>query len=120
MRANKVMTAASLVCGETDKMKHFITCPGSTVVTAPLMHCIQSNIPGITATQVTCLEVNAPDSVQLPLVWLIAIVLDYTWERRKAANRDFLQGELLAIHSLFTLATKFSDLVLNDYLFSLQ
>ena len=78
MRANKVMTAASLVCGETDKMKHCITCPGSTVVTAPLMDCLQSNIPGITTTQVTGLEIDAPDSVERPLVWLIAIVLDNT------------------------------------------
>jgi hypothetical protein len=102
-RINKVPSPSCSLCNDLDGMDHFISCDHGSAVMVLLLRCLAKYMPTITPTKVALLQFEMPKSLELPLVWITVITLEYVWERRQV-NRPvspaFLQGELWGRHCL--------------------
>ena len=99
-RMGKVQSSICLHCdGIPDSTVHLITCSYSSEVTSRLQNCLASYLPGTTPQDITRLNLAVPDSLRLPLTWLVSSCLLYVWEQRssgKAARLDVCRAELLS------------------------
>ena len=68
-------------------------------MTTPLLESLSDHIDNITPGSIVKLDIRAPESWDLPAVWLVATCLQFIWENRisgKVATRSACKAELTA------------------------
>ena len=71
-----------MFCDQPDSTCHIILCSNSSEVTMPLMNCLSTHLDNITPENIVMMNMKPPESVELPLTWLVATCLGYVWEMR--------------------------------------
>ena len=61
----------------------FYSCTGNQSIPVKLMSLLRTYEPGIEVHQVLNLDLNLDDSLELPLVWLVASLLQLLWQQRQ-------------------------------------
>ena len=96
----KVPLSACLYCqDQVDTTDHLLTCCYSSEVSVPLLNCLGDFVDNIQPGDITNLNYNTTEAMELPLVWLVATCLMYIWEERVAGKQARLlrfQAELWA------------------------
>ena len=99
-RCGRSPSPACTFCGDPqDTTLHLFSCPQSTQVTTPLLESLSDHIDNITPGSIVKLDIRAPESWDLPAVWLVATCLQFIWENRisgKVATRSACKAELTA------------------------
>ena len=99
-RMGKVLSSNCLHCdGIPDSTAHLLTCSHSSEVSTRLQQCITSYLPNCSPEDIVLLRIPVAESLELPIVWLVAICMNYIWEQRvmgKEARLDQCRAELLA------------------------
>ena len=81
-RMRKADSAQCMFCDQLDSTCHIILCSNSSEVTMPLMNCLSTHLDNITPENIVMMNVKPPESMELPLTWLVATCLGYVWEMR--------------------------------------
>ena len=77
--------------GPADLTHSLITCPYNTDVSVWLMRMLQIHLPHLQPHQVVLLDLGQlEESLQLPLVWLIANTLSLVWDSKKDKKKPGL------------------------------
>ena len=94
MKIKNVLDPNCTLCrlGVPDTLSHaLISCPSNTEVSSWLTKVLHQYIPGLLPSQIVLLDLGGlQESLQHPLVWLIAQVLSITWSNRREKKKPLL------------------------------
>ena len=92
-----------------DDREHLPHCGASREVTDRMLRCIADQVTGLTAQMIANIDLKLSQSVELPIICLLATCLGHVWGERaagKRANLAILRGELLDRVRLLGLARR--------------
>ena len=90
-RIGKIKSSDCLYCpGITDTTSHLLSCSLSSQVACPLLNCLRSYKPDITAEDITILKIPSTESLELPMSWLLSACLSYIWDKRLLGKQAML------------------------------
>ena len=98
-RLRKVQSPSCTFCGQLDSITHIISCTNSSEVTTPFLQCMATHVENSTPHNITMLNLETTESMELPIVWLIATCLGFVWEERVAGRQcrlDTFRAVMLA------------------------
>ena len=73
-----------------DALHALLHCPGNTGVGVSILSSIQSFAPNLQAQDATCLDFNVDDTLELPIVWALAVAWSSLWDLRQKRTRPQL------------------------------
>ena len=117
-KVRKADTATCVSCpGLTDDTEHLLTCVMTSEVTARLTRCVTCYIPAASATDIIHLNLDITESLELPIVWLIATILQFVYLVKadgRIARLPAARAELLARVAVLSHARKKNYTILNS------
>ena len=72
---------------EVEDLEHFLQCVSNDGVGNALLELVKQHMPGITADALLRLEFDVEPTLELPLVWFVATVLQVIWDLRQSGTR---------------------------------
>jgi hypothetical protein len=67
-----------------------VTCPGNNGVGASVLRCLTNFVPDLEAREALLLDFNVDESMELPLVWAMAVAWGAIWDMRQSKTRPLL------------------------------
>ena len=124
-RVSKILPNATPECqlcnlNVPETLEHaLLGCEGNNGIPNTLLTLFRSYIPDVTARQLLTLDLNMDSSMELPLVWILAVTLSTIWDQRKegrvcpvrtradleARCRLLREGKGAGLQNAFTLAS---------------
>ena len=93
-RVSKISSFVSPLCKsqgcagtEVEDLKHFLQCVSNDGVGTALLELIKQIIPNISAETLLRLEIEVEPTLELPVVWMVATVLQSLWDYKQSGTR---------------------------------
>ena len=95
-----------------DTLHALLHCPGNNGVGVSILSSIQSLVPNLQAQDAICLDLNVDDTLELPIVWALAVAWSSLWDLRQKRTRPqlyFVRAQMEARIALLRECRRFRD-----------
>ena len=116
-RIGKVVSPDCVHCpGQVDDVEHLFSCPNFTHIMNPLSNCLTTTLGYLPPEDITSLNIYPTESMELPVVWLVATSLSLVWEAKSTGKQisfTSFQSEVL-VRASFLKQTKWRHYTLHN------